>query len=42
MTRAIREVLAADPALVDPRKYLAPARTAMAETVRQLCLVLGA
>lgn len=41
MTRAIREILDADPAVVDPRRYLAPARTAMAETVRQLCVVVS-
>jgi fructose-bisphosphate aldolase class II len=41
MTRAIRDALAADPGLVDPRKYLAPARSAMAETVRHLCLIVG-
>jgi len=29
MTRAIRAALAADPALVDPRKYLTPARAAI-------------
>ena len=28
-------------ALVDPRRYLAPARTAMAQTVGQLLHVLG-
>lgn len=32
-TAAVRAHLAADPAAVDPRKYLAPAREAMAETV---------
>ncbi|GAA4720675.1 class II fructose-bisphosphate aldolase [Phytohabitans rumicis] len=31
MTHAIRRVLDADPAVVDPRKYLSPARTAMTE-----------
>lgn len=41
MTGAVRQVLAADPALVDPRKYLAPAREAMAETVTRLLLVAG-
>jgi fructose-bisphosphate aldolase, class II len=41
MTRAIRTALAADDTLVDPRKYLAPARAAMAETVRHLCLVVA-
>lgn len=38
-TRAVREVLAANPTLVDPRRYLAPARTAMAATV---CHLVGA
>ncbi|MFI6639592.1 ketose-bisphosphate aldolase [Streptomyces sp. NPDC050504] len=32
-TTAVRAFLAADPTAVDPRKYLAPARTAMTETV---------
>jgi fructose-bisphosphate aldolase class II len=41
MTRAVRQVLDGDPALVDPRKYLAPARGAMAEVVRHLCLVVA-
>jgi len=35
-TPAVRDCLAADPAVVDPRKYLAPARTAMAATVAHL------
>jgi fructose-bisphosphate aldolase class II len=41
MTGAIRESLRADPALVDPRRYLTPARTAMADTVRHLALVVS-
>ncbi len=41
MTGAIREALSADPALVDPRRYLAPARTAMAGTVRHLAQVVS-
>ncbi|GHJ46369.1 fructose-bisphosphate aldolase [Catellatospora sp. TT07R-123] len=39
-TGAVREVLAVDPKLVDPRKYLAPARTAMAATVRHFLTLL--
>jgi fructose-bisphosphate aldolase class II len=41
MTAAVRQVLDGDPALVDPRKYLAPGREAMAEVVRHLCLVVA-
>jgi fructose-bisphosphate aldolase class II len=41
MTLSIREILDADPSLVDPRRYLAPARAAMADTVRQLCEVVS-
>ncbi len=33
MTGAVRTVLDSDPALVDPRKYLAPGRAAMADAV---------
>jgi fructose-bisphosphate aldolase class II len=40
MTGAIRAALAADSSLVDPRTYLAPARDAMAATVRALLAVL--
>jgi fructose-bisphosphate aldolase, class II len=40
MTAAVRSALDADPSLVDPRKYLAPARDAMAMTVRDLIAVL--
>jgi fructose-bisphosphate aldolase class II len=40
-TGAVRQVLAADDALVDPRKYLAPARAAMADTVRHFAALLG-
>ena len=36
MTRAVRAVLDEDPALVDPRRYLSPARAAMAENVGAL------
>jgi fructose-bisphosphate aldolase class II len=38
-TAAVRDVLA-DPAVVDPRKYLAPARTGMSAVVRRLVSVL--
>jgi fructose-bisphosphate aldolase, class II len=41
MTTAVRAALAADPALVDPRAYLTPARDAMANAVRDLITVLG-
>jgi fructose-bisphosphate aldolase class II len=41
MTSAVRQVLAGNPALVDPRKYLAPARDEMTETVRRFCLVVA-
>ncbi|SCF01835.1 fructose-bisphosphate aldolase, class II [Micromonospora viridifaciens] len=41
-TGSVRGNLAAEPALVDPRRYLAPAREAMAETVAHFCrLVAG-
>ena len=40
-TTAVRDVLA-DPAVVDPRKYLAPARTGMAGVVRRMVSVLNA
>jgi len=36
MTRSVRGTLAADPDLVDPRKYLSPARDAIAGTVEAL------
>jgi fructose-bisphosphate aldolase class II len=36
MTTAVREVLASDPELVDPRTYLSPARAAMTRTVLDL------
>jgi fructose-bisphosphate aldolase class II len=41
-TGAVRACLERDPALVDPRRYLAPARDAMAETVRRLTAALHA
>jgi fructose-bisphosphate aldolase, class II len=40
-TAAVREALAADDRLVDPRKYLRPARTRMAGTVAHLLDVLS-
>ncbi|MBK8446703.1 MAG: class II fructose-bisphosphate aldolase [Micropruina sp.] len=36
MTAAVREALAADPALVDPRKWMAPARAAVEAEVQRL------
>ncbi|MFI2212097.1 ketose-bisphosphate aldolase [Streptomyces sp. NPDC020141] len=41
-TGAVRDFLAAGPGTVDPRKYLAPARTAMAGTVAGFLGLLGA
>lgn len=41
-TRSIRETLAAKPDLLDARKYVAPARDAMAAEVERLLGVLGA
>jgi fructose-bisphosphate aldolase class II len=41
LTGAVRAVLDADPALVDPRKYLGPARDAVAATVRTLAEVVS-
>lgn len=40
-TGAVRQVLDADPDLVDPRAYLRPARTAVADTVAHLADVIG-
>ena len=40
-TSAVREVLAADLAVVDPRKYVHPARDAVADVVAHLCSVIG-
>ncbi|MEV4559609.1 class II fructose-bisphosphate aldolase [Kitasatospora sp. NPDC049285] len=40
-TPAVRDHLAGDPAVTDPRKYLAPARTAMARTVEHLARVVA-
>jgi fructose-bisphosphate aldolase class II len=39
-TGAVRACLERDPAMVDPRRYLAPARDAMADTVRRLTAAL--
>jgi fructose-bisphosphate aldolase class II len=36
MTRSVRSILGSDATMVDPRKYLAPAREAIATTVRDL------
>jgi fructose/tagatose bisphosphate aldolase len=41
-TNAIRDVLNGDKELVDPRKYLAPARNAQMEIVRERIQFLGA
>jgi fructose-bisphosphate aldolase class II len=41
-TGAVREMLTADEDLVDPRKYLKPARAAMAGTVAAMLKVLTA
>lgn len=40
-TGAVREFLAADARAVDPRRYLAPARDAMAATVSHFCRLLA-
>ncbi|MBA8794661.1 ketose-bisphosphate aldolase [Friedmanniella endophytica] len=40
-TRAVRERLGADPDLVDPRKYLTPAREAVADEVTRLITLLA-
>jgi fructose-bisphosphate aldolase class II len=40
-TGSVRERLAADVTLVDPRKYLAPARDAMAAVVAHMLAVIG-
>ncbi|MFI5952335.1 ketose-bisphosphate aldolase [Cryptosporangium sp. NPDC051539] len=40
-TGAVRETLAADESLVDPRKYLAPARDAIASVVARLTTLLA-
>jgi fructose-bisphosphate aldolase, class II len=41
LTAAVRDLLEADPKLVDPRRYLSPGREAMAEAVHRLSLVVG-
>ena len=41
-TAALRAQLAVDPDVVDPRRYLAPARAAMRARVAELCRLLGA
>ena len=40
-TGAVRATLDGDPAMVDPRKYLKPARSAMSNTVTELLLLLA-
>jgi fructose-bisphosphate aldolase class II len=40
LTAAVRDALAADPALVDPRRYLGPGRDAVAAEVARLLGVL--
>jgi fructose-bisphosphate aldolase class II len=40
-TGVVREVLDGDPALVDPRKYLAPARSQMSELVARMLSLLS-
>jgi fructose-bisphosphate aldolase class II len=40
-TSAVREALAADPALVDPRKYIAPGRDAVSVEVQRLLTLLA-
>jgi len=40
-TGAVRAVIDADPALTDPRKYLNPAREAVADTVAAMCRVVA-
>lgn len=40
-TDAVRSALGADPGLVDPRKYLAPARDAVSGQVQRLITVVG-
>ncbi|MEO3937640.1 class II fructose-bisphosphate aldolase [Dermatophilaceae bacterium Soc4.6] len=40
-TAAVRERLASEPTLTDPRRYLGPARSAVADTVTALLAVVG-
>ncbi|MEV6376857.1 class II fructose-bisphosphate aldolase [Micromonospora musae] len=42
LTGSVRRTLADQPELVDPRRWLAPAREAMAETVAHFCRVVSA
>ncbi|MGX1973654.1 class II fructose-bisphosphate aldolase [Streptomyces kronopolitis] len=42
LTHAVRDVLREEPALTDPRRYLGPARDAVAATVRDLLTALAA
>ncbi|MGO1768948.1 MAG: class II fructose-bisphosphate aldolase [Microbacterium sp.] len=41
LTGAVRETLAGDERMVDPRRYLAPARDAVADEVARLCEVIS-
>jgi fructose-bisphosphate aldolase, class II len=41
LTAQVRAALAADPALVDPRKYLGPGREAVATEVARLLTLLS-
>jgi fructose-bisphosphate aldolase class II len=41
-TRAVRDRLDGDASLVDPRRYLAPARDAVSDEVARLLTVLAA
>jgi len=41
MTGAVRRALETDPSLIDPRKYLAPGRDAVAAEVARLCEVIS-
>jgi fructose-bisphosphate aldolase class II len=41
-TGVIREMLAADPSVIDPRVYGAPARQAMAALITERCILIGA
>jgi ketose-bisphosphate aldolase len=40
-TRALRDALAASPEIVDPRKYVGPARAVIADETERLILLLG-
>jgi fructose-bisphosphate aldolase class II len=40
-TRAVRAALEADPGLVDPRRYLAAGRTALAEETERLLMLFA-